>query len=79
MMSVTVENWTPELTITVKQELESMGYILNKDFEYAFYPATEMQVTGHTWSRNEKYTVYKFYDDSIASWFNLKYVNYVQK
>ena len=79
MIEVIVENWTSDLTVTVKHELEDMGYVINKDFEYAFHPSVWTHITSHNWTRKEKYTVYKFHDDSIASWFNLKYVDYVQK
>lgn len=79
MIEVKVIDWSPELAITVKYELEEMGFARGVDFDFAYHPPVWTCHSNLSWTRSERLTIYTFYDETIASWFNLKYTNYVQE
>ena len=54
----------------ILEELKQSGYIMNKDFSWAYHSACWDNFGGSTSPRG---VVFTFMTDSLASWFGLKY------
>jgi hypothetical protein len=61
----------PNQTLEIVYQLKNNGLKLNEDFDFCCIP------TQHYWSKDEvfntRHTIFTFYDDSLSSWFILKY------
>jgi hypothetical protein len=61
----------PTQTLEIVKQLKNHGLKLNEDFDFCCIP------THHHWSIDEvfnpRHTIFKFYNDSLSSWFILKY------
>jgi len=54
------------------RELRDKGYGQGVHFDFEYIPPKSDPVSGH-WVDSERYTIFTFYVDSLASWFTLKY------
>ena len=69
MIEVRIEHEKPMSIMAIVAELRESGYVQRKDFDFHYYPAI--------WENDgviPRHTVFTFYNDSIASFFALKYV-----
>jgi hypothetical protein len=71
MTEVIIENINYRRIYEILHDLQLFGLEVNQDYEFRHQPA---------WSRTEpsvvqrKMTIFSFENDSMASWFSLKYV-----
>jgi hypothetical protein len=68
MTEVKILHEKPMNIMALVAELREQGYVQRRDFDFAYYPAQADQDVFIP-----RYTIFKFYDDRIASWFALKY------
>ena len=72
MIEVRINGMLPGLTMEVVRELRSKGYKQGTDFDFEYHkPKNNDWMAGEEY--NERYTIFTFYKDSIATWFTLKY------
>jgi hypothetical protein len=71
MIEVDLLDYDVQTILAIVAVLKSMGYVTDKDFTFQYYPAK--------WDNffntavNNRHTIFKFSDGSVASWFTLKY------
>ena len=71
MKEVRILDWLPSEVMDVVRELRKMGYIQGIDFDFA-YNKPEIIVDDIQAVYN-RYTVFTFYKDELATWFALRY------
>ena len=72
MIKVRLNNILPGELIEIVQELRSKGYGQGIDFDFEYHkPETNDWMAGEEY--NERYTIFKFYKESLATLFTLKY------
>jgi hypothetical protein len=69
---VTLTGTNPNTVIEIIKELRKMQYVQGVHFDFEYIPPKSDPVSGH-WVDSERYTIFTFYVDSLASWFTLKY------
>jgi len=61
-------------TLEIVNELKRHGWIINKDFDFAYYKPEFETFTGLNYDPiKERHSVFTFYDDSNASYFMLRW------
>lgn len=71
MIEVVINKQTANEIIGIVHDLKNQGLIQGTDFEFAYHAADYDNWSGDvTYS---KYTVFRFADPVVASWFTLKY------
>lgn len=70
MVEVKLLHETPSNVMAIVAELRENNLQQHVDFDFAYYPP---QFTDG--SVIPRCTVFRFYKDSVASWFALKYIN----
>ena len=71
MIEVVITRQGANDIINIVYDLRDQGFVQGIDFEFAYYGAKV-----DDWSGDEaynKYTVFRFANESVASWFRLKY------
>jgi hypothetical protein len=58
--------------IDIVYDLRAAGFVQGEDFEFAYHKA-EYDWFSNSDDHYDRYTVFRFKDPSIASWFSLKY------
>lgn len=72
MKEVRINGMLPGVTMEVVRELRSKGYKQGIDFDFEYHkPENNDWMAGEEY--NERYTIFKFYKESLATWFALKY------
>lgn len=69
MHEVKIEHEKPLNIMAIVQELREYGYKQTYDFDFQYIPAS--------WEDGvltPRHTIFRFYTDSVASWFAMKYV-----
>jgi hypothetical protein len=69
MTEVKIIHEKPMSIMAIVAELRESGYVQRIDFDFHYYPAT--------FNNNEvlpRHTIFTFYNDSLASFFALKYI-----
>jgi hypothetical protein len=68
MNQVKILHEKPTSIMAIVCELREYGYVQTKDFDFSYYPAvfTDEEVL-------PRHTIFTFYNESVASWFALKY------
>lgn len=69
MTEVKIYNWSPTKIIETVAEMKQHGFHQHIDFDFAYHPATFNFVTGE----KDKFVIFKFYTDNLASWFTLRW------
>lgn len=68
MIEVKIEHEKPMSIMAIVGEMREYGYTQQKDFDFTYYPSEFKD--GNLVPR---YTIFTFYQDTLASWFALKY------
>ena len=67
--TVTVRNRTPSEIMDIAAKLQVDGWVLGKDFDYAYYPGRWDEMIGNVPAR----TIFTFYREKYATLFALRY------
>jgi hypothetical protein len=71
MIEVKVIDWMPNTVMYVVRELRSKGYVQGKDFDFEYHkPKYDDYDHEPVYNR---YTVFRFYKEELATWFSLTY------
>ena len=71
MIEVKMIDMLPGKAMEIVRELRSKGYIQGVDFDFEYH-----KPVFNDWSGDavyNRYTIFTFYKDSLATWFVLKY------
>jgi len=71
MITVTLIDKQPNEVMEIVRELRSKGYLQGIEFDFEYH-----KPVFNDWSGDNvynRYTVFKFYKESLATWFTLKY------
>jgi hypothetical protein len=71
MITVTLIDKQPNEVMEIVRELRKKGYLQGIDFDFEYH-----KPVFNDWSGDNvynRYTVFKFYKESLATWFTLKY------
>jgi len=71
MITVTLIDKQPNEIMEIVRELRSKGYLQGIEFDFEYH-----KPVFNDWSGDNvynRYTVFKFYKESLATWFTLKY------
>lgn len=61
-------------TLQIVSELKQHGWVINKDFDFAYFKPEYDNFSGSNWEPEiEKHSVFTFYNDSNASYFMLRW------
>jgi hypothetical protein len=61
-------------TLEIVGELKQHGWMINKDFDFAYHKPIYDDFGGFNWeAETEKHSVFTFYNDSNASYFMLRW------
>ena len=61
-------------TLEIVSELKRMGWVMGKDFDFAYFKPEYDNFTGFNYDPvKERRTMFTFYNDSNASFFAIKY------
>lgn len=69
MIQITVTDSLPSETIDIVHELKKRGYVQGVDFDFAFNQTKWDGFIGEI----PKHTIFTFYKDELATWFELTY------
>jgi hypothetical protein len=69
MKTVAIHNTDPTQTMEVVRELRQQGYVQGVDFDFAYNQSRWDEMIGEI----PKHTDFVFYNDQLATWFQLKY------
>lgn len=72
MKEVRIIDLMPDEIMDIVKELRKMGYIQGKDFDFEYHKP-EIIVNEYEGVYN-RYTMFKFYKEEIATWFSLRYL-----
>jgi hypothetical protein len=64
-------DWQPWQAIDVAKELQTKGYVMGMDFEWEYHKPKYDDTTYE--AVHNRFTIFRFYKDEIATWFTLKY------
>jgi len=72
MIEVKMIGMLPGVTMEIVRELRSKGHVQGTDFDFEYHkPENNDWMAGEEY--NERYTIFTFYKESLATWFALKY------
>jgi len=73
MIEVECMYWDVSHTLEVVRELKHSGLVQGQDFDFTYVPPIFNSYIWEDEPIREKKTVFKFYNDELATWFELKY------
>ena len=68
---VVLKHRSPTEIIDIVYEMRELGMVQGKDFDFRYNQATYMDWSGD--AVDPEHTVFIFYNESLASWFTLKW------
>jgi hypothetical protein len=72
MIEVKMIGMLPGRAMEIVRELRSTGHVQGIDYDFEYHkPENNDWMAGEEY--NERYTIFKFYKESLATWFALKY------
>ena len=72
MTSVTLMNVGATQALDIVHELRTLGYVQGRDFDFSYHQSF-WDGFGH--EETPRHTIFKFYNETHASWFALKYTS----
>lgn len=71
MIEVVIHDKYATKIIDIVHDLKENGYVSGEDYEFAYHKA---ELDGASmWTEYRRYTVFRFKDPSVATWFSVKY------
>ena len=78
MINIELTGTKIDTILGIVRELRQAGLVQGRDFDFAYTPERldyNLATVGEVLARRQ--TVFSFYDDGLASWFGIKYADYV--
>ena len=72
MIEVKITDLYPNDIIDIVKELRDQGYVQGIDFDFEYHQPKYLDWAGDV--EYNRYTIFKFYKEELATWFNLKYL-----
>jgi hypothetical protein len=69
MKTVSVHDIDPNQVMDIVRELRQQGMVQGQDFDFAYHQRKWDEIVGEI----PKHTDFVFYNDRLATWFQLKY------
>jgi hypothetical protein len=69
MIEIKLPDMKPDIMLNIVRELRSKGYVQGTDFDFAYQQSKWDDMIGEI----PKHTIFKFYKDELATWFELAY------
>lgn len=63
--------------LDIVHELRRLGLVQGQDFDFAYTPEKHKNDLIDGAALVKRHTVFSFYDDGLASWFGIKYAEYL--
>lgn len=73
MIQLRCSGWGPEKAIQIVRELRERGYEHGKHFDFFYQPPIIDSYAYDEEANQDRYVDFRFYEESLASWFELKY------
>lgn len=71
MTKITIKDLSPSQTMDIVRDLRKMGYVQGTDFDFSYHkPEIVLNEDAGVYNR---YTVFTFYIEKLATWFSLRY------
>lgn len=70
MTEVKISDWSPTKIIDTVSDMRKNGFIQHVDFDFEYHPPVYNPFTGNT---IDKFVIFRFYTDKLASWFTLRW------
>jgi hypothetical protein len=70
MTEVKIYDWSPIKIIDTVSDMRKNGFVQHVDFDFEYHPPVYDSFTGNT---VDKFVIFRFYTDKLASWFTLKW------
>lgn len=71
MIEIKKDGWMPIELMEVVKELRRKGYVQGTDFDFSYHRPNFNDTTYEL--VNDRYAIFKFYKDELATWFELVY------
>lgn len=71
MIEIKVLDWMPAQVMDIVTELRSKGYVQGVDFDFEYHKPKYNDWSGD--AVYNRYTLFRFYKDELATWFRLVY------
>jgi UDP-N-acetyl-D-mannosaminuronate dehydrogenase len=78
MINIELTGTKIDTILGIVRELRQAGLVQGQDFDFAYTPERldyNLASVGEVLARRQ--TVFSFYDDGLASWFGIKYADYL--
>ena len=78
MINIELTGTKIDTILGIVRELRQAGLVQGRDFDFAYTPERldyNLATVGEVLAKRQ--TVFSFYDDGLASWFGIKYADYV--
>jgi UDP-N-acetyl-D-mannosaminuronate dehydrogenase len=78
MIDIQLTGTRIDTILGIVRELRQAGLVQGQDFDFAYSPERldyNLATVGEVLAR--RHTVFSFYDESLASWFGIKYADYL--
>ena len=79
MIDIILTNVKIDNILAIVRELRQLGIVQGEDFDFAYTPERldyNLASVGEILSMRK--TTFSFYDESLASWFGIKYADYLK-
>jgi len=74
MITIKKEGWNPDEVIDAVRYLKNLGYEPQTDFDFKYYPPNTYNMAGF-WNEDyiDRYVMFTFYKEELASYFLLRF------
>ena len=79
MIDIRLTGLRIDTVLAIVRELRQAGLVQGHDFDFAYSPERldyNLATVGEVLAKRQ--TVFSFYDESLASWFGIKYAEYTK-
>ena len=79
MIDIRLTGFRIDTVLAIVRELRQAGLVQGHDFDFAYSPERldyNLATVGEVLAKRQ--TVFSFYDESLASWFGIKYAEYTK-
>ena len=75
LTKVKIKDKDPNEVMDIVRDLRNQRFVQGTDFDFAYFQSQYDPISGHLIER--KHTVFTFYIEKYATWFTLKYSEYL--
>jgi len=77
MIDVRLTGIKVDTILDIVRELRQVGLVQGQDFDFAYTPEKYKYDLSDSATLVKRHTVFSFYNDGLASWFGIKYAEYL--